>query len=152
VKKMRWKPHSTVATILEKDGKLLFVEEMDSGRLVYNQPAGHIEENETLIEAAVRETLEESAYQCEITGYLGLYTYTAPSNGISYHRHCFVGKAISYDPKAKLDEGITGIRWLTAQELIDSNKARSPLVIKCAQDYFNRQHFPLELIYEHPND
>jgi len=149
---MRWKPHSTVATILEKDGKLLFVEEMDSGRLVYNQPAGHIEENESLIEAAVRETLEESAHQCEITGYLGLYTYTAPSNGVCYHRHCFVGKAISYDPSAKLDEGIVGICWLTAQELIDSNKARSPLVIKCAQDYFNRQHFPLELIYEHPND
>jgi len=149
---MRWKPHSTVATILEQDGKLLFVEEMDSGRLVYNQPAGHIEENETLIEAAVRETLEESAHQCEITGYLGLYTYTAPSNGISYHRHCFVGTATSYDPKAKLDKGIAGSCWLTVQDLIDSNKARSPLVIKCAQDYFNRQHYPLELIYEHPND
>ena len=149
---MRWKPHSTVATILEKDGKLLFVEEKDSGQQVLNQPAGHLEENETLIEAAVRETLEESGYQCEITGYLGLYTYLAPSNGITYHRHCFVGKAISYDPQACLDEGITGISWLTVQQLIASHQARSPLVIKCAQDFFNRQHYPLELIYEHSND
>ena len=149
---MHWKPHSTVATILEKDGKLLFVEELDGGKLVYNQPAGHVEENETLIEAAVRETLEESAYLCKITGYLGLYTFTAPSNGITYHRHCFIGKVISYDPVATLDEGISGIHWLSLHELMDSNKARSPLVIKCAQDYFNRPHYPLELIYEHPND
>ncbi|MEY8263376.1 MAG: NUDIX hydrolase [Bermanella sp.] len=149
---MRWKPHSTVATIIEKDGKLLFVEELDAGQLVYNQPAGHLEENESLIAAAVRETQEESAYLCEITGYLGLYTYTAASNGVTYHRHCFVGKALSYDAQATLDEGIRGIRWLTPQELIASNKARSPLVIRCAEDYFKRPHYPIELIYEHQND
>ncbi len=149
---MRWKPHATVATILEQDGKLLFVEEMDSGSLVLNQPAGHLEGNERLIDAAIRETAEESGYQCEITGYLGLYTFTAPSNGITYHRHCFIGKIISYDPKALLDDGIVGIKWLTPQELVQSKQARSPLVIKCAQDYFSRQHYPLELIYEHPND
>ncbi len=149
---MRWKPHSTVATILEKDGKLLFVEEIDSGKHVYNQPAGHIEENETLIEAAVRETYEETGYHCEITGYLGIYTHVAPQNGITYHRHCFVGKVISFDASAPLDEGILGPCWLTPEELISSNKARSPLVIKCAQDYFNRPLYPLELIYEHPHD
>ncbi len=149
---MRWKPHATVATILEQDGKLLFVEEMDSGKLVLNQPAGHLEENERLIDAAIRETLEESGYHCEITGYLGLYTFTAPNNGITYHRHCFIGKTLSYDPQATLDDGIAGIKWLTPQELVESRQARSPLVIKCAQDYFSHQHYPLELIYEHPND
>jgi 8-oxo-dGTP pyrophosphatase MutT (NUDIX family) len=149
---MRWKPHSTVATILEQDGKLLFVEEMDSGKLVLNQPAGHLEENERLIDAAVRETFEESGYHCEITGFLGIYTLTAPSNGVTYHRHCFIGQIKSYDPTAILDDGIVGIKWLTPKELIESQQARSPLVIKCAQDYFNRHHYPLELIYEHPND
>ncbi len=149
---MRWKPHTTVATILEQDGKLLFVEESDAGKRVFNQPAGHLEAGETLIDAAKRETLEETGYQCEIQAYLGLYTYQAPSNGITYHRHCFVAKTISHDPRLALDDGIIGTQWLTLEELLNSNKARSPLVIKCAQDYFENKTYPLDLIYEHPND
>lgn len=149
---MRYKPNSTVATIIEKNGKLLFVEESDSGKTVFNQPAGHLEENESLIEAAKREVTEETGHSCEITHYLGFYTFTAPSNGITYHRHCFIGQSIGYNPNLKLDDGISGIKWLTLSELIDSKKARSPLVIKCAQDYLSGQSFPLNLIYEHPHE
>lgn len=149
---MRYKPNSTVATIIEKQGKLLFVEETDNGQTVYNQPAGHIEANETLEKAAVREVLEETGYNCTIEHYLGLYIYTAPSNGITYHRHCFIGTAISHDKNAELDKGIIGIQWLTLKELKESGLARSPLVIKCAEDYLNGKSFPLNIIYEHPND
>jgi len=149
---MRYKPNSTVATIIEQDGKLLFVEEMDNGHAVYNQPAGHLDQHETLIEAAKRETTEETGHTCAIKAYLGLYTFTAPSNGITYHRHCFIGESTSYNPKQALDEGIIGIKWLTLEELISSGKARSPLVIKCAKDYINGKSYPLDIIYEHLND
>lgn len=149
---MRYKPNSTVATIIEQDGKLLFVEEQQDGQMVFNQPAGHIEENETLIEGAVREVLEETGHTCEITHYLGLYTYTAPSNGVTYHRHCFIGRTLSYDPSHVLDDGIIGIKWMTVEQLVDSKQARSPLVIKCANDYLEGKKYPLDLIYEHHNE
>lgn len=149
---MRWKPNSTVATIIEQNGKFLFVEEEDCGHLVYNQPAGHLDENETLIEAAIRETLEETGHSCQLTGYLGLFIYTAPSNGTTYHRHCFIGDSTHYDPSLPLDDGITGIKWLTLNELIASKKARSPLVIKCIESYLNQTIYPLEVIYEHNHD
>lgn len=149
---MRFKPNSTVATILEQNGKFLFVEEIDQGQAVFNQPAGHLEANETLLEAAKREVLEETGHLCNITHYLGLYTYIAPSNGVTYHRHCFVGESTQYDASAPLDEGIIGIKWMSLTELIETQSARSPLVIKCVQDYLNGKRYPLDLIYEHPNE
>ena len=149
---MRWKPNSTVATIIENQGKFLLVEELDNGQLVYNQPAGHLEENETLIEGAIRETLEETGHQCDISGYLGLFVYNSPSNNTTYHRHCFVGNSTHYDASLPLDEGITGIKWLSLNELIESNKARSPLVIKCIESYLKQKIYPLEVIYEHNHE
>jgi len=149
---MRWKPNTTVATIIENSGKFLFVEERDTGKVVFNQPAGHLEPNETLIAGAIREVLEETGHECEITDYLGLFTFTAPSNNTTYHRHCFVGKSIKYDPTLSLDDGIIGTRWLSFNELIESNQARSPLVIKCVQNYLNQKTYPLDVIYEHTND
>lgn len=147
----RWAPHVTVATIVEHKGKLLFVEEFDkaTGNRVYNQPAGHLEDKESLIAAAKRETLEETGCDVEITGYMGLYTYTAPSNGVTYHRHCFVGKLIVQNTNASLDDGIIAAQWLSLEEVIDSGMARSPLVIKCAEDYQEKSALPLSVIYEH---
>lgn len=149
---MRWKPNSTVATIIEENNKFLLVEETDNGINVFNQPAGHLDENESLQNAAIRETLEETGHKCQLTGYLGLYIYTAPSNGITYHRHCFTAKSVEYNPNANLDDGIIGIKWLTLDELKDSNQARSPLVIKCIEDYLERAPLPLHLIYEHNHE
>ena len=149
---MRYKPNSTVATIIEQDGKMLFVEEIDNGKTVYNQPAGHLEAGETLIDACKREVTEETGHTCIITAYAGFYSYTAPSNAVTYHRHCFIGRSESYDPSVVLDDGIIGIKWLTLEQLKLSGKARSPLVIKCAEDYLDGKSYPLDIIYEHPND
>ncbi|HMU88334.1 MAG TPA: NUDIX hydrolase, partial [Agitococcus sp.] len=117
---------------------------------VYNQPAGHVEHNETLIEAAKREALEETGFEVEPTALLGIYTYTPPNKpDTTYYRVCFIAKAIHHYERP-LDEGIIRAVWLTLDELVASNRARSPLVIKCIQDYLRGQSFPLSAIYEHP--
>ena len=149
-----WTAHVTVATVVEKDGKFLFVEEHTEGvtHTVFNQPAGHVEANETLIEAAIRETMEETGHTVEITNLLGMYTYTPPMfPDRTYYRFCFLAQSISYDPNAKLDTGIVGAVWMTLDELIESACARSPLVIKAVQDAQSGQKYPLSLIYEHQN-
>lgn len=147
-----WQPHVTVAVIVERDGKFLLVEEeiLDSHVDVYNQPAGHVEHNETLIEAAKREALEETGFEVEPIALLGIYTYTPPNKpDTTYYRVCFIAKAIHHYERP-LDEGIIRAVWLTLDELVTSNRARSPLVIKCIQDYLRGQSFPLSAIYEHP--
>ena len=151
---MRWKPNSTVATIVQDGDKFLLVEEIDktTGKHVFNQPAGHLEEDESLVEAALRECLEETGYEVQITHYQGLYTYYAEANGVTYHRHCFVADVASFDETASLDEGIIGPKWLTLNELLETNQARSPLVIKCIQDALAKKRYPLEIIYEHPKN
>lgn len=144
---MRFTPHVTVATVVEKDGRFLFVEEFAEGRQVLNQPAGHLEANETLIEAAVRETLEETGWDVHITGVVGLYLYTAPSNGVTYQRVCFAGSALTHHPDLALDDGIIGPRWLSRAELLESREAwRSELVMRCLEDYLEREPFDLSLI------
>lgn len=146
---MIWLPHSSVATIVEKDGLFLMVEETDGASHVFNQPAGHLEANETLFEAAVRETLEETCWQVELTDFLGLYHYPAP-NGITYIRHCFVAKALSFRPECSLDEGIIAPHWLSAETILAPDfKARSPLVRKVLIDYLHGNRFPLSLVYHH---
>ena len=149
-----WTAHVTVATVVEKDGKFLFVEEQTEGvtHTVFNQPAGHVEAGETIIEAALRETMEETAHTVEIQSLIGIYTYTPPMfPDRTYFRFCFLAKDLSYDPTAQLDEGIIGAVWMTLDELILSARARSPLVIKAVQDAQAGQRFPLSLIYEHQN-
>ena len=149
---MRFKPNSTVATIVEQDGKFLLVEEGDVNQPVFNQPAGHLEAGETLQQAALRETLEETGCTINLTGYLGLYVYTAPSNGVTYHRHCFTAELVKQDESLSLDGGIISAQWLSLEELKSSNQARSPLVIKCIEDYLSRAALPLDIIYEHQHD
>lgn len=145
-----WYPHLTVATIIERDGRFLMIEELSDGLRVINQPAGHVEQGETLIEAAVRETLEETAWQVELQSITGFYLYTSPHNGITYFRCCFNGVAITHTNNP-LDEGIIGAKWLTLEELKSAeDKLRSPLVLKCLDDYHNGQRLPLESIYHAP--
>lgn len=143
---MRFLPHVTVATIIENNGRFLMVEEIKNNCQVLNQPAGHIEKDETLLQAAIRETLEETAWDIELTGIVGIYLFTA-DNGISYQRVCFSAKTIQYHPNRPLDEGITGTTWLTKQELIDRKAQwRNPIILTCIDDYLAGHNYPLSII------
>ena len=144
---MRFTPHVTVATVVENHGRFLLVEEMADNRAVFNQPAGHLEADESLIQAALRETLEETGWDIELTGVVGIYLYTAPSNGVTYQRVCFAGKALQQRPDHPLDEGIIGPRWLTRDELAaQPERWRRELVLRCIDDYLCGLHFALSLI------
>ncbi|MFC6673158.1 NUDIX hydrolase [Marinobacterium aestuariivivens] len=147
---MCWTPHATVATIVERDGRFLVVEEISAGRRVINQPAGHIEENEAITAAAVRETLEETGWHVEPEHLVGLYTYRAPSNGVTYYRFCFAARAVQQVPDAELDSDILRALWLTREELAAREKdLRSPLVLRCIDDYLSGRRFPLDFVVEH---
>jgi 8-oxo-dGTP pyrophosphatase MutT (NUDIX family) len=147
---MTWLAHSSVATIVEKDGLYLMVEETDHGRTVFNQPAGHLEAGETLFAAAVRETLEETAWLVELDSLLGLYHYPAP-NGVTYIRHCFVARALEHHANQALDTGIIAAHWLSADTILAADfPARSPIVQRVLRDYLDGVRYPLSLIYHHP--
>ena len=147
-----WTPHVTVATVVEKDGRFLFVEEHSEGvtHTVFNQPAGHVESGETLIQAAIRETLEETGHTVEIDALLGIYTYTPPMfPDRTYYRFCFLAQSVNVDLNATLDTGIVRAVWMNLDELQETARARSPLVTKAIQDALSGQRYPLSLIYEH---
>jgi len=140
-------PHITVATIIERDGKFLMVKERSAGLMVYNQPAGHLELGETLMEAAIRETLEETAWKIELTAFLGIYHFTSQANGITYVRHCFVGNTLEHLVNSALDPEIEEALWMDLDTLLQQkNNLRSPLVLAAIQDYLAKPHYPLSLI------
>ena len=144
---MEWKPHITVATVVEDHGRFLMVEELKHERAVLNQPAGHLDPNESLLEAAIRETFEETGYDVELTGVIGIYLYTAPSNGVTYQRVCFAGKVLKHHPDSPLDTGIIGPQWLTRDELLaQRHRWRSELTLLCIDDYLSGKLFDLSLI------
>jgi 8-oxo-dGTP pyrophosphatase MutT (NUDIX family) len=151
---MAWAPHVTVAVIVERQGRFLLVEEQaEAVRLVYNQPAGHVEKAETLMQAACREALEETGWEVALTGVVGLYVYPSPHDAdTTYYRVCFAAEAVRHHPERTLDDGILRAVWLTPEELTSSNKARSPLVPKCIADYMSGKRSPLDLIYEHVHE
>lgn len=143
---MRFLPHVTVATIVEDQGRFLMVEEIKHNQLVINQPAGHLEANETLLAAALRETLEETAWQVELTAVVGIYLFTG-DNGISYQRVCFAAKPIKHYPEKILDEGIVKASWFTKDELLaNRQKWRNPMIMTCIDDYLAGHIYPLTLI------
>jgi len=152
---LRWTPHVTVATIIEKDGKYLLVKERrlinDKGELgiVYNQPAGHLDEGETIATAAIRETLEETRWQVKLKHLIGIYIFTAPANGVTYHRYCFAGEAIMHHPESPLDDGILDAEWFSWEEIQQLDNLRSPLVKRCFEDHIKGKQYPLDLIYQH---
>ncbi|MDY7559607.1 NUDIX hydrolase [Pseudomonas sp. 10B1] len=144
---MDWHPHITVATIVEIQGRFLLVEEFKGNRNVLNQPAGHLDPNETLRQAAVRETLEETGWDVELTGVVGIYLYTAPSNGVTYQRVCFAAKPVLHHLERLLDTGIVQALWLSRDELFSQPENwRSELVMRCIDDYLAGPLHDLELI------
>lgn len=144
---MIWKPHFTVATVVEDQGRFLIVEELIEGRLVHNQPAGHLEDREGVPEAAVRETLEETAWEVEPQFLIGLYQWRHPDNERTFIRATFAARPLRHHPHRGLDEEIQRVRWLTRAELAqEPDKLRSPMVLGCIDDYLAGRRFPLELL------
>lgn len=144
---MTWAPHVTVATIIERDNRYLMVYEEADGKEVYNQPAGHLDPDETLCQAAIREALEETGWAISLTGVVGVNLYTAPSNGVTYMRTTFIGEALSRDTGRKLDTGIIEAVWLTYEELVArKDQLRSPMTLQIIEDYRAGRRFPLEVV------
>jgi len=144
---MIWKPHVTVAAVVQRDGKFLLVEEETESGLAFNQPAGHLEEGESLVDAVVRETLEETAYHFKPTHLVGIYNWQHPTKGITYLRFAFGGELRGYEAGRQLDEGIVGARWLTLDEAKATRaRHRSPLILRCIEDALAGKAYPLDLL------
>ena len=142
-----WYPHVTVAAVIEREGKFLLVEEQADQALVLNQPAGHWEANESLVAAAVRETLEETGYTFQPTALIGIYRWPHPHKDFVYLRFAFTGTILSHDPHRVLDEGIVRALWLSPDELRAQNtRHRSPLVLRCMEDYLAAKRYPLDIL------
>lgn len=139
---MTWRPDLTVAAIVQREERFLIVEERISGTLVYNQPAGHVEDGESILEAAVRETLEETAWQFVPRHLLGLYLWRDPHNGKSILRVAISGEVRGHEPARALDRGIVAAHWMTRTALLAApNRLRSPLVMRCIDDHLaGRRH------------
>ncbi len=144
-----WTPHLTVAAVIEREGRFLMVEENDDGRIVLNQPAGHVEELETLSEAVVRETLEETGRHFHPEAIVGLYRWRSPHNQQTYLRVAFCGQASERDRDISLDTDIITTHWLSYNDLKkNASQLRSPLVLRCIDDYLTEQRLPIQLINE----
>jgi 8-oxo-dGTP pyrophosphatase MutT (NUDIX family) len=133
---MTWRPDLTVAAIVQRDDQFLVVEERIQGQLVINQPAGHVEDGESIVEAAVRETLEETAWRFQPRHLLGLYLWRNPGNGFSTLRVAIAGDVTGHEPQRPLDSGIVAAHWMTRGQLLaPATRLRSPLVLRCIDDY-----------------
>ena len=148
---MNDRPHITVAAVIEREGRFLLVEERSGDEIVYNQPAGHLEMGENLLEAVERETLEETAWRFRPTAILGIYHWASPKNQVTYLRFCFTGEGVAHHPDQTLDSDIIRTWWLTRDEVIDRTpQLRSPLVLRCIDDYLAGKRYPLALYTDIP--
>jgi 8-oxo-dGTP pyrophosphatase MutT (NUDIX family) len=152
-----WQPDVTVACVVVRDGRLLMVEEQVRGRLVLNQPAGHLEPDESLLDAARRETLEETGWQVEPTAFIGAYQWRSPEeagpdgNGRHYLRMAFAAEPLHHDPQRNLDEGIVRALWLTPEELSQAaSRHRSPLVWRVVEDFLSGRRHSLDAVRTEP--
>jgi len=141
-----WSPHVTVAAVAERDGLFLLVEEDTADGVVLNQPAGHLEDDESLINAVIRETSEESAWRFEPQGLVGIYQWKVPESGLTYLRFCFWGTVDDHQPNQVLDSAINQTLWLSVEQLRAENRFRSPLVMKSIEDYLDGKHFDLRIL------
>jgi 8-oxo-dGTP pyrophosphatase MutT (NUDIX family) len=139
------RPDVTVAAIAETDGRFLVVEERIDRRLLFNQPAGHVERHETLLAAVVREAREETAWRFEPEALLGIYLWRNPRSRREILRFAFTGRVTDHDAAQRLDRGIVRTHWLTRSELeARQERLRSPLVLRCVHDYLAGQRHALD--------
>ena len=147
MKKTQFKPNTTVAAIIEQNGKFLLVEEATDRGNRFNQPAGHLEDGETLIQAVIRETMEEAAYEFTPEALLGVYQWKHPHNDITYLRVAFIGKVGLHYPMQELDAGIIRAVWMDIDEIRDkAGLMRSPQVLTCIEDYLSGKRYSLDVI------
>jgi 8-oxo-dGTP pyrophosphatase MutT (NUDIX family) len=148
-----WKPHVVVAAVIEQDGKFLLVEERTESGILFNQPAGHLEEGESLLDAVRREVFEETAHHFEPEALLGVYRWRHPNRPErTYLRFAFTGYVTGHDPTAPLDAVILRAVWLSAEEIAAlKHRHRSPLLMDCLHDYLAGRRFPLDLISDYPD-
>jgi len=143
----RWHPSVTVAAVIERGGKFLFVEEMANGRRVLNQPAGHLDPGESLVQAVAREVLEETAHRFAPTALLGIYRWLYDKEDVTFLRFAFLGRVEGVEAGRKLDKEIIAAVWLTPAELAARHSEhRSPLVQKCVDDFLAGRSFPLDVL------
>jgi len=142
-----WKPSVTVAGVIERDGRFLFVEELADGRRVLNQPAGHLDPGESLVAACAREVLEETAHRFTPTSLVGVYRWLYAKKDVTFLRFAFAGKLEGVEAGRPLDKEIVALHWLTRDELAArANEHRSPLVLQCVDDYLAGRHYSLDLL------
>lgn len=142
-----WKPHTTVAALCERDGKFLLVKELVEGRIVYNQPAGHLEPGETLLQAVVRETLEETRYQFTPQALQGIYRFESNQAPVKTYLRFLIRGVAGDLVEGELDQGIIAAEWMSyAQVLSCRDEHRSPMVLQCIEDFRQRPAFPLDVI------
>ena len=142
-----WKPNVTVAALIERAGRFLLVEEETDDGIRFNQPAGHLDEGESLVDACAREALEETAWQFRPTALVGVYQWPRPQGDITYLRFAFAGELGDFDPARQLDTGILRAVWMTPAEIEATQpRHRSPLIWQGVQDWLAGRRFPLDLI------
>lgn len=142
-----WKPNVTVAALIERNGSFLLVEEETDDGVRFNQPAGHLDEGESLVAACAREALEETAWHFAPTALVGVYQWPRPQGDITYLRFAFAGELGDHEGGRTLDEGILRAVWMTPEEIEATRpRHRSPLIWQCVQDFRAGRRFPLDLI------
>jgi len=142
-----WKPNVTVAALIEREGRFLLVEEETDDGIRFNQPAGHLDQGESLVAACSREALEETAWHFHPTALVGVYQWPRPQGDITYLRFAFAGELGEHVAGRQLDSGILRAVWMTPAEIAASRERhRSPLILQCVEDWLSGRRFPLDLI------
>jgi 8-oxo-dGTP pyrophosphatase MutT (NUDIX family) len=137
-------PEITVAAVTETEGRFLVVEERINRRVVFNQPAGHVEHGESLLTAVIREVREETAWRFEPASLIGVYLWRSPQSGVATMRFAFSGTVDDHQAAQPLDQGIIGTHWLSRTQLMErERRLRSPLVLRCVEDYLDGKRQPL---------
>jgi len=146
-----WRPHVTVACVVARGERYLMVEEEVAGRLVYNQPAGHLDDHESLAVAALRETLEETGWTVELQHLIGVHQWRSTEHGDAVIRFSFAARAVSHDPDRALDNDIRRALWLTRDEIAAlGERLRSPMILQSIDLWLGGQRLPLDILSQLP--
>jgi ADP-ribose pyrophosphatase YjhB (NUDIX family) len=146
-----WRPHVTVACVVAMGERYLMVEEEVAGRLVYNQPAGHLDDHESLAQAALRETLEETGWTVELQHLIGVHQWRSTEHGDAVVRFSFAARAVSHDPDRPLDSDIRRALWLTRDEIAAlGERLRSPMILQSIDLWLGGQRLPLDILSHLP--